>query len=110
MGEYADYEIDRMFDDMDRLDDENLYGEFDEPMDGETRYRSRVAELNAKTKTCRFCGMNGLVWRNMGATGWRLASPDGKVHVCDRHPRAASVAKMDDVNHELTQRHDANGV
>lgn len=62
MGEYADAIIDRMIESWSRL--------------------PRLRRRGPRKITCRYCGEPDLRWRNVAGGNWRLAKPDGTLHVC----------------------------
>jgi hypothetical protein len=53
-------------------------------------------ELRARSatyKTCKYCGTHGFVWKQDKYTGWRLAHPNGQLHMCAKfYERRAQVS------------------
>lgn len=52
--------------------------------------------------TCKYCKRSGFVW-NKTEAGWRLATPRGVLHICNKHPRYNREKNNDDGNHHVHQ-------
>lgn len=91
MGDMADYALEQV---MDAEDDRFSYrmGGMSDAMAydlgiidsrGAESYRPMFKRISV-AKQCKHCGLGGLHWKQVGS-GWRLASPDGKIHSCANH-------------------------
>lgn len=100
MGEMADLFLEDV---MDSEESRFLYRSGE--MDDETAYELGIinelggydhppmfgpyATNRTKYKICKWCGENGLVWKdiaiNNGPSVWRLATSDGVVHTCKQY-------------------------
>lgn len=52
--------------------------------------------------TCKYCKRSGFIW-NKTQAGWRLVTPKGVIHTCNKHPRYAREKSHDDGHHDVHQ-------
>lgn len=52
--------------------------------------------------TCKYCKRSGFIWSKTQA-GWRLATPRGVIHTCNKHPRYVREKSHDDGHHDVHQ-------